>query len=76
MKPGDLVKRVRVDRKNWKKHPEEFGLYMGQRIFKNVMDPSQDYECAEVMWLHKNASNGDRVSTIQSNLIEVANESR
>ena len=35
------------------------------------------YTCAEVMWFDRNAPNGDRISTIQANLIEaVLDESR
>ena len=60
MKPGDLVKR-----KGHFNKPDDLGLFMGLRKF------SGEYECAEVMWFDKSAPNGDRVSTIQKNLLEV-----
>jgi len=60
MKAGDLV------RDRWGK----VGIFMGFRVFDGV------YECAEVMWVDKPASNGEKVSTIQKDLIEVINESR
>ena len=42
----------------------ELGLFVGLRTFGS-------YECAEVMWFNRDAPNGDRISTIQINLIEV-----
>ncbi len=60
MKPGDLVR-------NKNSESGELGLFVGYRS-------SGDYEFAEVMWLNRNASNGDRVSTIQKDLIEVVDE--
>ena len=60
MKPGDLVR-------NKNSESGELGLFVGYRR-------SGDYEFAEVMWLNRNASNGDRVSTIQKDLIEVVDE--
>jgi hypothetical protein len=57
MKPGDLVK-------NKNGFPAQMGLFMG---LKN----SNGYQYAEVMWFTRSAPNGDRVSSIQSNLLEV-----
>jgi len=67
MNPGNLVRR--------KMYPDEVGLFMGMRTFKNS-NLGDDYTCAEVMWFHTRAPNGDAVSTIQRNLIEVVDESR
>lgn len=70
MEPGDLVKDIR----NQLSHGE-LGLFMGMRTFRacgNVR--TQDYTCAEVMWLHKTAPNGDRISTIQADLLEVVSK--
>ena len=62
MKPGDLV--------TYRGFPNsDVGLFIGMR-------KSKDYEYAEVLWFHKSAPNGDRVSTIQHNLLEVINENR
>ncbi len=71
MKPGDLVK-------NKNSESGEIGLFMGLRTFKASAneDQRQDYTCAEVMWFTRNAPNGDRVSTIQKDFLEVINESR
>lgn len=67
MKPGDLVKNKSA---NSKKYSDgQYGTFVGYRKFKN-------YECAEVIWFNCNAPNGDRVSTIQTNLLEVVNEGR
>ena len=69
MKPGDLVKN--------KKYPEEMGLFMGMRTFKRKASNGSvgsAYTCAEVMWFERNAPNGDRISTIQKDLIEVISE--
>ena len=66
MKPGDLVKRK--DAPNGSAH--EMGLFMGLRTFGNGK-LGNSYTCAEVMWLNRKAPNGDRVSTIQKDLIEV-----
>lgn len=63
MRPGDLVK--------FKCPPGsrelvvQYGTFIGFRKF------SSEYECAEVMWHNKKAPNGDPVSTVQKNLIEV-----
>ena len=65
MKPGDLVRR--------KMYPDEVGLFMGMRTFKGYAG-ADDYTCAEVMWFEKHAPNGDVVSSIQQNLIEVIND--
>jgi len=69
MKVGDLVR-------NKNSESGELGLFMGTRIFRasNSNDPRDVYACAEVMWFDRNASNGDRVSTIQADLIEVISE--
>lgn len=61
MKPGDMVKAKRSD---------TYGLYVGMRTFPNA-GGGDDYTCAEVMWFNKNAPNGDRISTIQADLLEV-----
>ena len=59
MNAGDLVRR--------KMYPDEIGLFVGLRTF------DKNYECAEVIWFDKKAD-GDGISTIQKNLIEVFNE--
>ena len=64
MKPGDLVKA---------KSSNTYGLYLGMRTFKNS-NLGDDYTCAEVMWYDRNAPNGDRISTIQSDLLEVCDK--
>ena len=75
MKPGDLVKRKAHFNK-----PDEFGLFVGMRTFKaskHDKNPNaEDYTCAEVMWFAKRAPNGDRISTVQTDLIEVVSEDR
>ncbi len=68
MKPGDLVRR--------KMYPDEVGLFMGMVTFGNAALNDDSYTCAEVMWFHKRAPNGDAVSTVQHDLIEVVNENR
>ena len=65
MKVGDLVKRI-----GHNKIHANVGLFMGMRTFKGYAG-ADDYTCAEVMWFSQRASNGDVVSTIQSDLIEV-----
>jgi len=69
MKPGDMVK-------NKNSLIGEYGLFVGMRTFKvSKKNPhAKDYSCAEVMWFTRSAPNGDRVSTIQKDLIEVVNE--
>ena len=57
MKPGDMVRNKNDDK--------ALGLFLGLRTFDGT------YECAEVMWFTRSAPNGDRVSTIQKDLIEV-----
>lgn len=66
MKPGDLVK-------NKNSESGELGLFIGLRTFKSHLSKKgdNDYTCAEVMWLDRSAPNGERVSTIQQDLIEV-----
>lgn len=59
MNPGDMVKRKNGNRK--------FGLFVGFRT-------SGDYEYAEVMWIAERAPNGDVVSSIQKNLLEVTSD--
>lgn len=68
--PGDIVR-------NKNSESGELGLFMGLRTFKATPneDQRQDYTCAEVMWFDRNAPNGDRISTIQTDLIEVVDES-
>ena len=61
MKPGDLVRRVvgrNIDSGN-------YGTFIGMRVFDGK------YKCAEVLWFNRDAPNGDAVSTIQKDLIEV-----
>ena len=65
LQPGDIVR-------NKNSESGELGLFMGLRTFKAVQSGSgfrDDYTCAEVMWFNRNAPNGDRISTIQANLI-------
>ena len=61
MKPGDMVKAKRSN---------TYGTFIGIRTFKNS-NLGDDYTCAEVMWFDRCAPNGDRVSTIQADLLEV-----
>ncbi len=68
MKPGDVVRR--------KMYPDEVGLFMGMRTFSRAHVGGDDYTCAEVMWFHTHAPNGDAISTVQHDLIEVVNENR
>jgi len=70
--PGDIVR-------NKNSESGELGIFIGLRTFRATPneDQRQDYTCAEVMWFDRNAPNGDRISTIQTNLIEtVLDESR
>lgn len=68
MKIGDIVK-------NKNSESGELGLFMGMRTFES--SSANAYTCAEVMWFERTAPNGDAVSTIQTNLIEVVpDESR
>ena len=62
MKPGDMVKA---------KGSNTYGTFIGLRTFRARRAGVPDYTCAEVMWFNKKAPNGDRVSTIQKDLIEV-----
>ncbi len=71
MKKGDLV----TTKKRREFHVPKVGLFMGMRTFKNS-SLGDDYTCAEVMWFGYSAPNGDPISTIQSDLIEVISESR
>ena len=61
MKPGDMVKA---------KNSNTYGTFIGMRTFPNATG-GDDYTCAEVMWIDRNAPNGDRISTIQADLLEV-----
>ena len=70
MRPGDLVKT----KKSREFHVPKVGLFVGLRTF-GCEKMGSAYTCAEVMWFHKRAPNGDAVSTIQHDLIEVINES-
>ena len=65
MQPGDVVRSKNSE-------SGEAGLFMGMRTFKGREHP--DYICAEVMWFDRTAPNGDIVSTIQADLIEVVKE--
>ena len=68
MKAGDLVR-------NKNSESGELGLFIGMRTFKHSAPSNpnaKDYTCAEVMWFTR----GEVASTIQTNLIEVINESR
>ena len=67
MKPGDMVKA---------KSSNTYGTFIGLRTFGNayLRQHGKEYTCAEVMWFDRNAPNGDRVSTIQADLLEVVNE--
>ena len=67
MKPGDIVRR--------KMYPDDVGLFVGMRTFVNTIDGDY-YTCAEVMWIDKTAPNGDAISTVQHDLIEVISERR
>mgnify|MGYP003989009495 CR=1 FL=1 len=62
--PGDVVR-------NKNSESGELGLFLGLRTFKDHRnDARRDYTCAEVLWFERSAPNGDRVSTIQTSLIE------
>lgn len=68
MKAGDLV----TTKKSRDFHIPKVGLFVGLRTFKGYAS-ADDYTCAEVMWFGHTAPNGDPVSTIQHDLIEVIN---
>ena len=63
--PGEIVR-------NKNSESGETGLFIGLRTFDNGKG-GEPYTCAEVMWFDRTAPNGDVVSTIQTNLIEVVN---
>ena len=63
MKPGDLVK--------FKCSPSSCELVVQYGTFIGIRKFDSEYECAEVMWHNKTAPNGDLVSTVQKDLIEV-----
>ncbi len=69
MNIGDIVR-------NKNSESGELGLFIGLRTFKASPneDQRQDYTCAEVMWFDRSAPNGERVGSIQTSLIEVAND--
>ena len=67
MNPGDLVRNKNSD-------PGEVGLFVGLRTYDGTN--GQQYTCAEVMWFGKSAPNGDAISTVQHDLLEVISESR
>ena len=67
MKIGDIVK-------NKNSESGELGLFMGTRAFESRLEGGDTYTCAEVMWFERTAPNGDAVSTIQTNLIEVVSD--
>lgn len=63
--PGEIVR-------NKNSESGELGIFIGLRTFDNGKG-GKPYTCAEVMWFERSAPNGDVVSTIQTNLIEVVN---
>ena len=63
--PGEIVR-------NKNSESGELGIFIGLRTFDNGKG-GKPYTCAEVMWFERSAPNGDAVSTIQTNLIEVVN---
>ena len=63
--PGEIVR-------NKNSESGELGIFIGLRTFDNGKG-GEPYTCAEVMWFERSAPNGDAVSTIQTNLIEVVN---
>ena len=67
MKIGDIVK-------NKNSESGELGLFMGIRAIESPLVGGDTYTCAEVMWFERTAPNGDAVSTIQTNLIEVVSD--
>ena len=68
MKVGDLI----TTKKSSDFRIPVVGLFVGLRTFKGYAG-ADDYTCAEVMWFGHTAPNGDPVSTIQQDLIEVIN---
>ena len=70
MKPGDIVR-------NKNSESGELGLFVGLRTFKaSKKNPkAKAYTCAEVMWFNIPPPRGCAASTIQTNLIEVIDES-
>ena len=65
MKPGDIVR-------NKNSESGELGVFIGLKTCFTASS-GNSYTCAEVMWFERSAPNGDAVSTIQTNLIEVVN---
>ena len=64
MNSGDIVR-------NKNSESGELGIFIGFKRFVTCAGKGPDYICAEVMWFDRNAPNGDFISTIQTNLIEV-----
>ncbi len=69
MKPGDLVKHKCSP--DSREPAVQYGTFVGLRTFGGNTKGNGSYTCAEVMWHNKAAPNGDIVSTVQTNLIEV-----
>ena len=65
MKPGDIVR-------NKNSESGELGIFIGLKT-SQAWNEIAPYTYAEVMWFERSAPNGDVVSTIQANLIEVVN---
>ena len=63
MTSGDLVR-------NKNSESGELGIFIGLRTYGGS-PTAEPYVCAEVMWFNRSAPNGDRISTIQKDLIEV-----
>ena len=63
MKRGDLVR-------NKNSESREMGVFIGKRKFKSSRGEEYDYICSEVYWPLRG-----KVGTIQTNLLEVFDES-
>ena len=63
MKVGDLVR-------NKNSESGELGIFVGRRKFKNSRGKKYCYVCSEVYWPQR-----EKVGTIQTNLLEVFDES-
>ena len=61
-KPGDLVR-------NKNSESGELGIFVSLRKFKNSRGQEFDYICSEVYWPQRK-----KISTIQTNLLEIINE--
>ena len=75
MKPGDLVRWIDPCKSGT--FPN-MGMFMGTRKYRSAdnIRGSHVYECAEVMWVNRTAPDGDVISSVQHDLIEVIHESR